>query len=170
MKAPHQKVTFEQLIAKVNQAEDVLEARERQVVGSYQRLTRAWRDGWTPGRIIAAGMVSGFLVGRAEPLRALSGARALQMIGALSGLFASAKATVAAGEAKQAANTAEAAADEVAVGEVAAAGKTGVASAIGSEPAAAPYQTPSSRGAGTPDQVFSTQPRAAEASTEVSER
>lgn len=159
MKAAHQTVTFEQLIAKVKQAEDVLEARERNVVGSYQRLTRIWRDSWTPGRIVAAGLVSGFLVGRAEPLRALSGARALQMISALSGLFASAKATVAAGQAEQAANKAEAAATDQPVEAV-----------VAHEPPVDLYQPPSARGAGTPDRVFTTQPRAAEASTEVSER
>ena len=57
-------------------------------------------------RIITVGLVSGFLVGRAEPLRALTGARMLQMVSALSGLFASAQATFAAEQAEEAADTA----------------------------------------------------------------
>lgn len=107
MKEPNQNVTFEQLIAKVKQAEDVLEARERGVVDRYQHLKQVWREGWTPLRIVSAGLVVGFVSGRAEPLRALSGARMLQMISAVSGLFATAQATVAAEQAGQAADTAE---------------------------------------------------------------
>ena len=107
MKEPNQNVTFEQLIAKVKQAEDVLEARERGVVDSYQHLRQVWRAGWTPLRIVSAGLVMGFVSGRAEPLRALSGARMLQMISAVSGLFATAQATVAAQQAGDAAESAE---------------------------------------------------------------
>ena len=77
MKEPNQNVTFEQLIAKVKQAEDVLEARERGVVDSYQHLRQVWREGWTPLRIISAGLVMGFVSGRAEPLRALSAGQKL---------------------------------------------------------------------------------------------
>ncbi len=106
MKAPHQNVTFEQLIRKVQQAEDVLEARERRVAASYRHLTRTWREGWTPLRIVVAGLVSGFLVGRAEPLGSVGGARWLQMISAVSGLFASAQASVAAQQAENAADEA----------------------------------------------------------------
>jgi hypothetical protein len=111
MRAPHQNVTFEQLIRKVRHAEDLLEARERSVAASYRRLAATWREGWTPWRIVAAGMVSGFLVGRAEPLGAVGGARWLQMISAVSGLFASAQASMAAQEAGNAAADAEQAAD-----------------------------------------------------------
>lgn len=115
MKEPNQNVTFEQLIAKVKQAEDVLEARERGVATSYHHLRQVWRDGWTPLRIISAGLVAGFVSGRAEPLRALSGARMLQMISAVSGLFATAQATVAAQQAGDAAESAEQAASEAGV-------------------------------------------------------
>ena len=45
MKEPNQNVTFEQLIAKVKRAEDVLEARERGVATSYQHLRQVWRQG-----------------------------------------------------------------------------------------------------------------------------
>ena len=48
MKAPHQNVTFEQLITKVKLAEDLLEARERATVSRYRQLKQAWQAGWTP--------------------------------------------------------------------------------------------------------------------------
>ena len=115
MKEPNQNVTFEQLIAKVKQAEDVLEARERGVVNRYQHLKQAWREGWTPLRIVSAGLVMGFVSGRAEPLRALGGARMLQMISAVSGLFASAQATFAAQMAGDAADSAEDVAEQAGV-------------------------------------------------------
>lgn len=107
MKTPRKNASFEQLIRKVELAEDLLEARERRVVASYQHLRGAWREGWTPLRIVAAGLVSGFLVGRTEPLAAVGGARWLQMVGAVSSLFASAQASFAAEQAGEAADTVE---------------------------------------------------------------
>ena len=77
------------------------------MVASYRHLRNSWREGWTPLRIVAAGLVSGFLVGRAEPLAAVGGARWLQMVGAVSSLFASAQATFAAEQAGDAVDTAE---------------------------------------------------------------
>jgi hypothetical protein len=137
-----QRVNFEQLIRKVSQAEDVLEARERRVVASYRHLRQTWREGWTPVRIIAAGLISGFVAGRAEPLRALTGPRLLQMVSAVSGLFASAQAAFAARQAEDAAESAEAKVEEAAApGRVAEAQRNAAA----------------------------TQPRAAEAATELSE-
>ncbi len=136
------KVNFEQLIRKVQQAEDVLEARERRVMARYRHLRQTWREGWTPMRIIAAGLVSGFVAGRAEPLRALTGPRLLQMIGAVSGLFASAQAAFAARQAEDAAESAEAKLEEV---------------------AAPAHVAEAQRAAAV------TQPRAAEAATELSE-
>lgn len=151
MKAPHQNVTFEQLIAKVKRAEDLLEERERRTVASYTHLKQVWREGWTPLRIVAAGLVGGFLVGRAEPLGAVGGARILQMVSAVSSLFASAQAAVAAGEAKDAADDA---------GEVAA-----DAADVARAPASA-----ASPPAYVEEEAFARQPRPAEAATEMSER
>ena len=161
-----QRVTFEQLIRKVQQAEDVLEMRERQVATSYQRLRQAWNKGWTPLRIITVGLASGFLVGRSEPLRALSGPRLLQMVSALSGLFASAQASFAAEQAQEAADTAEDVAVTTAEAGIA---EAGIAEADAAGPAAAGRVTASARAAGIPDPRFSSQPRAAEAATEISE-
>ncbi|NDK37860.1 protein sip-5 [Pseudoxanthomonas gei] len=152
MKAPHQNVTFEQLIAKVKQAEDLLEARERATSSRYRQLKQAWQEGWTPLRIVSAGLVSGFLVGRAEPLGAVGGARILQMVSAVSSLFASAQASVAAGEAKDAADDA---------GEVAA----GAAEAVGAPLPPADADPAYMAANGSPRR-----PQAAEAATEMSER
>ena len=152
------RVSFEHLVRKVARAEDVLEMREQRLVDRYRQLGRTWREGWTPIRIIAVGLASGFLVGRAEPLRALTGARMLQMVGALSGLFASAQASFAAEQAEEAADSAEDAATDR------------------EEAVAAPseqrfeYMRPGARTTATPDEVFQTEPRPAEAATEISER
>ena len=101
-------MSFEQLIEKVTQAEDALEAHERRFAADVRQLKSSWRAGWTPGRIVIAGVVSGFLIGRAEPLKAVAkGSGAMQMITMLSGLFAGSSAQAAAGEAENAAATAE---------------------------------------------------------------
>ena len=101
-------MSFDKLILKVTQAEDALEAHERRVAADLRQLKASWLGGWTPGRIVIAGAVSGFLIGRAEPLKAVaSGGGAMQMITMLSGLFAGGSAQAAAGEAENAAETAE---------------------------------------------------------------
>ena len=87
---------FEKLIDKVTQAEHALEARERSIGAAWRQLKTSWRAAWTPGRIIVAGLASGFLVGRARPLARTSGGGVLQMLTALSGLFAGGSAQVAA--------------------------------------------------------------------------
>lgn len=97
---------FEALIAKVQQAEEALEASERSTVLQWRQLKRQWVSSWTPARIVVAGLVSGFMVGRAKPLRVASGGGVLQMITALSGLFAGSSAQAAATEAGHAADSA----------------------------------------------------------------
>jgi hypothetical protein len=111
-------MSFEALIAKVRQAETALESREREATAQWQQLSTTWRAAWTPGRIVLAGLASGYLVGRARPLRVASGGGVLQMLSALSGMLASGSAQAAAGEAEQAATQATVAAH--AAGEVAA--------------------------------------------------
>lgn len=105
-------MSFDALIAKVEQAEHALEAQERRVAADVRQLKSSWREAWTPGRIILAGAISGFLVGRARPLRIADGGNALQMIGALAGLFAGGNAQAAADEAERAAEQAQGAASE----------------------------------------------------------
>ena len=116
-------MSFDALIAKVQQAESALESRERRTSEQWQQLKTTWRRSWTPGRIVIAGLVAGFMVGRARPLRVASGGGVLQMFTALSGLLASGSAQVAAeqaGDAADAAHTAATAPTEAAIDQDAA--------------------------------------------------
>ncbi len=152
-------MNYKQLQRRVDIAERRVESRGEQTRERWADLKLDWREGWTPARIIAAGLVSGFVSGRAEPLRALSGPRLLQMIGAVSGLFASVQATVAAETAQSAVDTAEEVVADETVEETADPAQTQF-----------DYVRPSARQSGTPDEVFQTEPRPAEAATEISER
>lgn len=106
---------FKQLLTKVQQAEAVLESRERLVADDWRHLKRTWKETWTPARVIIAGLVSGFLVGRAQPLRTVArSGQFMQLVTMLSGLFAGGTAKVAAEEAEHAADTAENVAEVVA--------------------------------------------------------
>ena len=101
-------MSFDALLDKVKQAETALEAQERQAAADWRQLKASWRAGWTPARIVIAGLLSGDVVGKVEPLkRAASGGGALQLVSALAGLFAGGSAQAAAGEAAHAADTAQ---------------------------------------------------------------
>ena len=97
---------FEPLKQRVTRREQLLEGRLQQTRDQWQTLTTTWRESWTPLRIVVAGLVSGFLVGRARPLRVASGGGVLQLVSALSSLFAGSSAQAAANEAEQAADVA----------------------------------------------------------------
>ncbi len=88
-------MSFDRLLHNVARAEATLEAQERRVAADWRQLESSWRAGWTPARIVIAGLVAGFLAGRATPLRHVASGDTLQLISALSGLFASAQATAA---------------------------------------------------------------------------
>ena len=62
-------MSFGALIEKVKQAEVALESSERQTVAAWRQLKSTWMATWTPGRIVVAGFLSGFVVGKAEPAR-----------------------------------------------------------------------------------------------------
>lgn len=98
---------FGKLIDKVHQAECALEARERGVGMDWRQLKSSWRAAWTPGRIVVAGLVSGFLVGRSRPLQLAGNGAMVQLITALSGVVASGTASVAAQDAEDASRIAE---------------------------------------------------------------
>lgn len=99
---------FEALRDKVHQAEAALEAKERQAAADWRQLKASWIAGWTPGRIVVAGLVSGFIVGKLEPARKVArGGGVLQLLSTLSSLFAGTGAHAAAGKAEDAAETAE---------------------------------------------------------------
>ena len=101
-------MSFNALLDKVKQAETALEAQERQAAADWRQLKASWRAGWTPGRIVIAGLASGFVVGKIEPVkRAASGGGVLQLVSTLAGLFAGGSAQAAAGEASHAADTAQ---------------------------------------------------------------
>jgi len=102
MASKQKKPTFNQLIAKVHQCEDVVETREREVVADVRQLKDSWRAAWTPWRIVFAGLASGFIVGRAEPMRALGKSGGLmQIVSMAASLFAGTSAKVAADEATE---------------------------------------------------------------------
>lgn len=102
-------MSFDALIQKVRQAETALEAQERRAGADWRQLRASWRSMWTPGRIVLAGLAAGFVTGRAEPFKRAAGGGVLQLVTALSGLFAGGSAQAAAGEAGEAAEAAQAA-------------------------------------------------------------
>ncbi|MBJ6981584.1 hypothetical protein [Luteimonas sp. MC1572] len=157
-------MSFDKLLAKVEQAEDALEARERQVAADLRVLGTAWRETLTPTRIVIAGVIAGFLAGRARPVHAgaaiggLGGARWLQLASSVAGLVGALQAKFAAEGAESAAKGAEA--------EVAAATEATVGAA---DAASAPTLSPSERRYSA-DPAWDVPPVAAEAATELSER
>jgi len=98
---------FDALIEKVRQAETALEAQERRVGADWRQLRGSWRSLWTPGRIVLAGLATGFMVGRAEPFKRAAGGGVLQLLTALSGMFAGGSAQAAANQAGEAADAAQ---------------------------------------------------------------
>ena len=98
---------FEQLIRKVEQAENAIEANERTAGADLRQLKASWKALWTPGRIVLGGLGAGLLVGFADANRmAVTGTGALRlmsMVASLSGLVAGTSAQTAAEEAGQAA-------------------------------------------------------------------
>ncbi|HEU4990921.1 MAG TPA: hypothetical protein VFT52_00285 [Luteimonas sp.] len=100
-------MSFDALIQKVRQAEAALEAQERRAGADWRQLRATWRALWTPGRLVVAGLAAGFIVGRAEPFKRAARGGVLQLVTALSGLFAGGSAQAAASEAGDAADAAQ---------------------------------------------------------------
>ncbi|WP_028916712.1 hypothetical protein [Pseudoxanthomonas sp. J35] len=149
---------FELLRQRVERAERRVAACSDRAEASRGAFATAWKRGWTPSRIVIAGLVSGFLVGRAEPLSRVGAARWLQMAGTISSMLATLRAAAASEEAG-------AAADEAA--QQAASVNQGVAAATGQEPAVPPEHAFEAQAA-TAAPVHAPSP--AEAATELSER
>lgn len=95
-------MSFDALIQKVKQAEVALETSERRTAASWKELKVTWKQGWTPGRIVIAGMASGFVVGRGKPLKLTGSSGFLNLVTAVSGLFTSSNAQAAVDQADQA--------------------------------------------------------------------
>lgn len=100
-------MSFEALIQKVKQAEDALESREREGEADWRQFKSTWRAAWTPGRIVVAGLASGFLLGRAQPGKHIGAASTLRLLSALSSVMAISRADDAATQAEDAAETAQ---------------------------------------------------------------
>lgn len=99
-------MSFKGLLRRVDRAEQLLEGRRAQTRASWHTLSAAWREGWTPLRIVVVGLAAGFMAGRAEPLSTLSrigGARWMQIIGTVSSMVASLQAAASAQQAHAAA-------------------------------------------------------------------
>ena len=144
---------FELLRQRVERAESRVSACSNRAQASRLTFFDAWRRGWTPGRIVAAGLLSGFLVGRSQPLSRMDGARWLQMAGTVSSMFAALR---AAAENASAAEAAEASAE--------------AGNPAGAAPAAAPSPAPDALGTAAPAPSMARAPAPAEAATELSER
>jgi hypothetical protein len=186
-------MNFERLRLRVERREQLLDGRLSQTQTAYATLRRNWREAWTPGRIVIAGLLAGFVAGHAEPAKAIrrigaiGGPQWLRTFSALSSLFASVQAIIAAVTAKGAAEAADQAAEtaDVAaqtaeagtVGETAATGIAQHAAASTTSQAEAAVDSPDEPTAVSPsdrrrraDPTPDAPPRAAEAATDVSER
>lgn len=113
-------MSFDKLLNKVEQAETALEAQERRMSADWRQLKRSWKASWTPGRIVVAGLLSGYLVGRVQPLQKATsaGISVVRLLASAMALKASEQAQHAAHEAEDAAYGAE----DTAVRSAAAAG------------------------------------------------
>lgn len=158
---------FEALQRKVARSEQLLAGRAEQTLVRARATKSEWRDAWTPGRIVIAGLVSGFAMGRSDPSRTLrklgqaASPRWLQAITAISGLLASLQAAVAAVTAQDAAETADDAAGDAQQAVDAAAGGADAGDGQVGQPRSDRRR---------PDPTWQTQPpAAAEAATDVSE-
>lgn len=164
-------MSFEELQAKVTRAENTLEAQERRAAANLRVFGSSWRDAWTPPRVIVSGLAAGFLAGWARPARAVAGmepARWLQLAGSLAGLVGSVQAAFAASHAEDAAKDAGDAA-AAASGVDASGGINASAPPPRAGVAAAGHAAPADR-RHVPDPSWDTQPRPAEAATDLSER
>lgn len=136
---------FEALQRRVQRAEWLVDRRIERTRSGWDTFKLSWRAGWTPWRIVTAGLVSGFLSGRVQPMRAADGARLMQMLSTVSTLFATVAGTAAA-------ETADAAADAAQAAEAVADGASATARRTPVQP-----------------EPEATAPRPAEAATELSE-
>ena len=164
-------MNFDALKRRVERSERLVEGRIEQASEHRACLGRQWRQAWTPGRIIVIGLVGGFLVARARPMRtlgAVSATRWVQLATSLSGLVAALQAAWAAQTAESAAQDAEGAADTATAVAGDAAATAGTAPPVSAD--AAVELPPVSARPRRPDPQWDTAPSPAEAATEVSER
>ncbi|MFP7722999.1 hypothetical protein [Lysobacter sp. A3-1-A15] len=99
-------MSFDKLLHKVEQAEMALEARERQYSADMRQVKRSWRLAWTPGRIVVAGLATGFMAGRRRRRAGGDGTSILRVISLVSTMLASQNAKQASADAEDAADAA----------------------------------------------------------------
>ena len=107
---------FETLKRRVERREQIFERRAAQTENDLQSLKSIWRRSWTPGRIVSAGLLTGFLLGNSPSSSTVikrigrvktQGGEWLQVATSVSGLLASFQAAFAANKAKDASHAAE---------------------------------------------------------------
>ena len=101
-------MSFEDLQNKVEQAEQALEARERSAASDLRQLRASWREAWTPGRIVIAGLASGFVFGKSRALQQGTGSSVLKLMLGFTSLLTAKSAETSATAAKETARSAEA--------------------------------------------------------------
>ncbi|PNS09125.1 hypothetical protein [Solilutibacter silvestris] len=106
-------MSFADDIERVKRAEQALETNTRAITREWLRLRQTWGDAWTPGRIVIAGLAGGFLIGRSEPSNTTASGF-INLVSALSGLFAVDQAGVAVEAVDDVADTAGEAVVEIA--------------------------------------------------------
>lgn len=74
------------LLRQVQHAEQAVLACEQHRQQQWQQLHSTWRASWTPGRLLLAGLASGFILGRARPLQQLGSHGALALLRQLAPL------------------------------------------------------------------------------------
>ena len=178
-------MNFKQLQRRVERGETLVEGRLQQTRECQGRMTREWREAWTPLRIVVAGLASGLIMGRAEPEKALKqlgklgSPRTLQLVSSMAGRVGAVQAAIAAMTAQSAAETADEAAGTAAEASAETSADTATATpaqqapvgntAAGDAPpgAAEAAPRPDRR---QPEPHWDSQPSPAEAAPELSER
>lgn len=97
---------FAHLRHRVDRAEALVEHRRAQTLADAEALIGHWKRGWTPWRIVLAGLGLGFVIGQTRPIRAVGATKWLRSVSAISGMFTSLQAAMAAWQADQAADKA----------------------------------------------------------------
>lgn len=98
-------MSLDLLINRVRQAEQAVDIREHRTRAQWRQLKATWHAGWTPGRIVIAGLAAGFVAGRGKPLRLAGNGGALDLLRALMPLFVGVQAAQAAAEELQPGST-----------------------------------------------------------------
>lgn len=88
-------MSFNRLLHKVSHAEAAAQAQHRRLSADWRQLKGSWRAAWTPGRLIVAGLISGYAVGSGKVGTATTG-NSLRLLASLSALMTSHEAAAAA--------------------------------------------------------------------------